>query len=63
MTILLPWFRENFLHLNVTKCNSVLHAYKTPPWVNEVKVTMNGQQIERAIRVKYLGLMIDQKLT
>jgi hypothetical protein len=61
--LLLPWFRRNFLHLNISKCKSVVFGYKTPEWANTIKLSTNIGIIERVSAIKYLGLTIDEKLT
>jgi len=62
--ILQPWFTKNQLHLNKEKCKTVIFAYKSLNWMNEFNLkTNNGDVIERVESIKYLGLIIDQKLT
>ena len=67
MKILIPWFRKNFLHLNLEKCNFVIFAYKMPDWPDEFKLELPdiGPElwIEGTKEVKYLGLWLDEKLT
>jgi hypothetical protein len=61
--ILLPWFKDNLLHLNAGKCKYMVFAYKTPGWANTIEVKTDQDKIERVKEIKYLGLVIDEKLT
>ena len=65
--LLLPWFKENMLHLNVEKCQYVIYAYKTPAWQNEFRLYFKEgkkeNEISRVEKMKYLGLWLDSKLT
>ena len=64
MIKLTDWFSCNRLTLNLTKtCYSIFHGPKKhiPRMYN--KMTLNGNVIHRENKVKYLGLMIDEKLS
>jgi hypothetical protein len=61
--ILLPWFRNNLMHLNAGKCKFMVFAYKTPEWANTIQVKTDEGLIERVKEIKYLGVIIDEKLT
>lgn len=61
--ILLPWFRQNLLHLNFEKCKFIVYAYKTPPWAKTIEIRTDHGTFQREEVIKYLGLNIDQKLT
>ena len=61
--ILLPWFKNNQLHLNADKCKCMVFAYKTPEWANTIQLKTDKGEFERVKEIKYLGLVIDEKLT
>ena len=64
MVKLTDWFSCNRLTLNLTKtCYSIFHGPKKhiPRMYNIM--TINGNVIHRENKVKYLGLMIDEKLS
>jgi endonuclease/exonuclease/phosphatase (EEP) superfamily protein YafD len=61
--LLLPWFRENYLHLNTDKCKCLAYAYKMPGWVDLFELRVDGRVIEKIDEMKYLGLILDGKLT
>jgi len=61
--LLLPWFRRNYLHLNISRCKSVIYAYKRPSWADEFELKMNNISVELVEVVKYLGLFLDSILT
>ena len=62
--ILLPWFAENRLSLNKEKCECIVFAYKTPQWAHNFELKLDkGEVIKKTQKVKYLGLLIDEKLT
>ena len=56
------WFRINKLSLNVNKTNFITFANKKQcrPIVN---ITLNGTNIEQVSHKKFLGVIIDNKLT
>lgn len=61
--LLFPWFRANYLHLNTNKCKCIVYAYKMPRWGDSFMLTTNVGVIERVDEMKYLGLILDGKLT
>ena len=63
MKIITQWFKDNWMHLNIGKCNYIIYAYKTPTWANDLEIKINDIKIERVTAVKYLGLILDEKLT
>ena len=66
-TILLKWFKQNLLHLNLEKCKMMVFGYKTPEWAEEIKISLSETEplnyLERVYEIKVLGIYIDQKLT
>ena len=56
------WLLSNKLSLNVRKSNCVIFrpARKKPP--RNIKLEINGDQIEELDSTKYLGVILDQKL-
>lgn len=63
VTLLTPWFRSNFLHLNINKCKKIIFAYKTPMWAKTLELKLCNEVIEGVNEYKYLGLILDEKLT
>jgi len=61
--LLIPWFRQNFLHLNISKCSSIVYGFKTPQWVEKLNMRISMGVIERVNETKYLGIILDEKLT
>ena len=53
---------QNCLALNVSKTNFVLFFAKNKP-LNPVTIIINGPGIEEKDYVKYLGVLIDSKLS
>ena len=62
MDKLVNWLNSNCLALNVLKTNFVLFSAKNKP-LNPVTIIINGQAIEQNDYVKYLGVLIDSKLS
>jgi len=61
--VLRVWFQINQLHLNYQKCMYIVYAYNTPGWVNDIYFKIGNEEMQRVEIVKYLGLLIDNKLT
>ena len=55
------WFAVNKLSLNVAKTNFIVFSGKKSN--NDIKITINNQEIERVYSTKFLGVIIDAKLT
>ena len=61
---LMEWFSCNRLTLNLTKtCYSIFHGRKKQIPRMYDKMTINGNAIHRENKYKYLGLIIDKKLS
>jgi len=60
--LLLPWLKSNLLHLNTNKCVVVVYAFKTPEWAQRLTLTTNQGDINTVDQVRYLGVVLDQKL-
>ena len=56
------WLNSNRLALNISKTNFVIFASKNKPLKN-VTLLLNKKAIEQKDHVKYLGVLIDSKLT
>ena len=56
------WLNSNRLALNISKTNFVIFASKNKPLTN-VTLLLNKKAIEQKDYVKYLGVLIDSKLT
>ena len=64
LNMLLPWFQRNQMHLNKDECKYVAFGYKSPRWINDFNLKINGGEvIERVQKIKYLRLVIYEKLT
>jgi hypothetical protein len=61
--LLYPWFKTHRLHLNINKCKYIAYGYKTPPWADHINLTIGLEKLQRGLHVKYLGVMIDEKLS
>ena len=55
------WFSVNKLSLNVNKTNFILFSGKKE--VNHVSIKINNENIERVYSTKFLGVIIDNKLS
>ena len=62
LTKLVNWLNANRLALNVSKTNFVLFAAKNKP-LKPVTILINRQAIDQKEYVKYLGVLIDSKLS
>ena len=59
---LVNWLNANRLALNVSKTNFVIFSASNKP-LQPVTILINRQAIEQKDSVKYLGVLIDSKLT
>ena len=60
---LCTWFSVNKLTLNISKTNFMLftkHIVQSP---SDIKICIKGQNIERVKVTKFLGVLIDEKLS
>ena len=58
------WLRSNKLSLNIKKCNYILFGHKKVPLCDsELHILINGQKLERVEHTKFLGVIVDSKLT
>ena len=57
------WFRSNKLSLNAAKTNFILFGYKRIPFNANIKLTFDGNVLERVAYTKFLGVYFDEKLT
>ena len=62
MSKLVNWLNSNRLALNVSKNNFVIFSAKNKP-LKPVTIIINKQAIQRKVYVKYLGVLIDSKLS
>lgn len=55
------WCKKSLLQLNVKKCNSIAISRKrsTP----DVTILLGDQQVEKCVRIRDLGVILDSKLT
>ena len=59
---LVNWLNSNSLALNISKTNFVIFSAKNKP-VKPVTIIINRHAIEQKDHVKYLGILIDSKLS
>lgn len=58
------WFKENHLKLNVTKTKvMILDNHQNTDLEHFIGINFNGELIKREKTIKYLGLIIDEKLS
>ena len=58
------WLKSNKLSLNIKKCNYILFGHRKIPSSNsDLYVMINDHILERVERTKFLGVIIDSKLT
>ena len=57
------WLIANKLSLNVKKSNSLLFRTKNEPSSIKINLVLNGSPIEEKCKAKYLGVILDHKLT
>ena len=57
------WLIANKLSLNIKKSNVLLFRTKTDTNKAKICITLNGQEIEEKASAKYLGMILDNKLT
>ena len=62
MRKLVNWLNSSHLALNISKINFVIFSAKNKP-VKPVIIILNRQAIEQKDHVKYLGILIDSKLS
>ena len=61
---LTDWFRANKLSLNVTKTNFILFSNDTRSIADKIiKLNLSNININRVSETKFLGIIIDDKLT
>ena len=58
---ILIWLKANKLSLNVDKTNFIVFSRRRT--INDVYIKIEGKNIERVTKVKFLGVIIDSKLT
>ena len=53
----------NFLELNVSKTKEMVIDFRTTHFCNPSPITLKGSDVERVTSYKYLGIVIDDKLS
>ena len=61
--LLTLWFKKHRLHLNIKKCKFIAYGYKTPLWADSINLSLGIEKLERVLAMKYLGIIMDEKLT
>ena len=54
------WFQVNLLSLNVSKTSYIIFGYRM---THDINLMMQGTKLERAIETKFLGVLINHKLS
>ena len=62
LIILSDWFRSNKLSLNIDKTNYIVFGDSNTKAVNDMRILISDQEINRVEYTKFLGLYIDQNL-
>lgn len=63
LDVLNVWFQQNLLTINATKTNYMVFAAKNKKIGNHITLKINDQQINKVNEEKYLGLILDSKMT
>src|SRR5579872_6299102 len=68
LQILSDWFKVNKLSLNIKKTNYMLFGYRDIPLNDQINVspfqiTIENEQIAKVDSTKFLGVIVDKKLT
>ena len=56
-SVLMTWFKDNYLQMNADKCNLLICNHK-----NDVSITLDNEVIDSSDSVKLLGITVDKKL-
>ena len=60
LKIITQWCQANLLSLNITKTSYIIFSKKLHP---DLKLYIEGIQIERVLETKFLGVIITHKLS
>ena len=63
MISICEWLNNNKLFLNVSKTNYIIMTPSARESSDEITIQINGQKIERVTETKFLGVILDHKLT
>ena len=63
MISICEWLNNNKLFLNVSKTNYMIMTPSARELSDEITIQLNGQKIERVTETKFLGVILDHKLT
>ena len=62
LNIISDWFNANTFSLNISKTNYMLYTNCNIPLSNRPEMYIGDQKIKQASEVKFLGIIIDDKL-
>lgn len=57
------WFKVNQLSLNIEKTNFMIFSTKNKGDCQDIEVSIDGLKISQVNQIKFLGVIVDQKLT
>ena len=63
MVLICDWLNNNKLSLNVSKTNYMIMTPSAKDVDADISITLNGLNIERVSETKFLGVILDSKLT
>lgn len=63
LDLLHAWMQTNLLTINVAKTNYIIFAAKNKPIGDYNELYINGEPIQKVTMVKYLGLILDSRLS
>ena len=49
--------------MNIKKFKFIAYGYKTPLWADSINLSLGIEKLERVLAMKYLGIIMDEKLT
>jgi hypothetical protein len=63
LTKIVAWARDNKIHFNEQKSQTILMSRRKHKEQNEVRIFLNSRPLTQVQCLKYLGIILDQKLT
>jgi len=63
LTKIAAWVRDNKLHFNEQKSKTILISRRTRKELRDVMIYLNSRPLPQVQSLKYLGIIIDKKLT
>ena len=63
LKLIFTWLCANRLSLNVTKTEFIIFKPPKRPLCNRITLKLNGKVLYESPKIKYLGLILDDRLT